>query len=84
MHKLKQLVDNSLEELPVGSQEPRILSHNVHDVRRYYSLVVFTPFLLTQAEQVLQINSVYFVCLMFTTFKNKQKKKPGSHNYDKL
>lgn len=32
VHELKQLVDDSLEELPVGSEEARILAHNVHDV----------------------------------------------------
>lgn len=32
MHKLKQLVDDRLEELPVGSQEARILTHDIHDV----------------------------------------------------
>lgn len=32
VHELKQLVDDSLEELPVGSEEARILAHDVHDV----------------------------------------------------
>lgn len=31
VHELKQLVDDSLEELPVGSEEARILAHNVQD-----------------------------------------------------
>ena len=47
VHELKQLVDDSLEELPVGSQEARILSHDVHDVGRYDGLVVFTSLLFT-------------------------------------
>lgn len=53
VHELKQLVDDSLEELPVGSKEARILAHNVHDVGGYDGLVVLPSFLLTQAEQVL-------------------------------
>ncbi len=53
MHELKQLVDNRLEELPVGSQESRILAYYVHDVGGDDGLVVLSSFLLTQAKQVL-------------------------------
>lgn len=53
MHELKQLVDDSLEKLPVGSEEARVLSHNVHDIGRYDGLVVLPSLLLTQAKQVL-------------------------------
>ena len=34
VHKLEQLVDDSLEELPVGAEKSGILSDYVHDVRR--------------------------------------------------
>ena len=47
MHEFKQLVDDSLEELPVGAQETGVLAHNVHDVRCYDGLVVFASLLLT-------------------------------------
>lgn len=36
MHKLKQLVDDSLQEFPVSSQESWILSYHVHDIRCYH------------------------------------------------
>lgn len=61
MHELKQLVDDSLEELPVGSEEARILANDVHDVRRYDGLVVLPSFLLTQAEQVLNTSHTHSV-----------------------
>lgn len=32
VHELKQLVDDGLQELPVRSEEARVLAHNVHDV----------------------------------------------------
>ena len=57
VHELKQLVDDGLEELPVSSEEARILTHDVHDVRRYDGLVVFPSFLLTQPQQVLRENT---------------------------
>ena len=34
VHELKEFVHNCLEEPPVGSEEPRVLPHDVHDVRR--------------------------------------------------
>lgn len=55
VHELKQLVDDSLQEFPVCSEEARILAHNVHDVGRYDGLVVLPSFLLTQAQQVLHV-----------------------------
>ena len=54
MHELKKLVDNSLEELPVGPEEAGVLAHDVHDVGGYDGLVVLPPFLLTQPQQILQ------------------------------
>ena len=50
MHELKELVDDGLEELPVGPQEAGVLAHDVHDVGGYDGLA---PFLLTQPQQVL-------------------------------
>lgn len=47
VHELKQLVDDGLEELPVGSEEARILTNDVHDVGRYDGLVVLASLLLT-------------------------------------
>lgn len=47
VHKLKVLVDDSLEEPPVSAQETWVLSHHVHDVAGYNGLVVFAPLLLT-------------------------------------
>ena len=46
VHKLKELVDDRLEKLPVGAEEPRVLADNVHDVRRNDRLVVLAAFLL--------------------------------------
>ena len=40
MHKFEELVDHGLQELPMRFQEPRILTDNVHNVRRDYCLVV--------------------------------------------
>jgi len=53
MHELKQLVDDGLEEAPVCTEEPRVLTDDVHDVRRNDRLVVLASFLFTQAEQLL-------------------------------
>lgn len=53
MHKFKQFVDDSLEELPVGPQKPWVLPHHIHDVGGYDSLVVFAPLLFTQTKQIL-------------------------------
>ena len=38
VHKLEQFIDDSFEELPVGAEESRILTHDVHDIRRDDSL----------------------------------------------
>lgn len=53
MHELKELVDHGLEELPVCSEEARVLAHHVHDVGGYDGLVVLALLLLTQPQQVL-------------------------------
>lgn len=49
VHELKQLVDNSLEEPPVGTEEPWVLSNNVHDVGSDDGLVVLALLLLAKA-----------------------------------
>ena len=54
VHELKELVDNGLEELPVGPEEAGVLAHDVHDVGGYDGLVVLPPLLLTQPQQVLE------------------------------
>lgn len=36
MHKLEELVDDGLQELPVCLEEARILTNHVHDVTCYY------------------------------------------------
>ena len=53
MHELEELVDDRLEELPVLSQEARVLAHHVHDVRRNDRLVVLAPLRLAQPQQIL-------------------------------
>lgn len=52
VHELEELVDDSLEELPVGLQETWILADDVHDVGRDDSLVVLASLHLSQAKQV--------------------------------
>lgn len=56
MHELKEFVDDSLKELPVGAQESWVLAHDVHDVGGDDGLVVLASFLLTQAQQILEHN----------------------------
>lgn len=50
MHELEKLIDNSLQEFPMGSQKSWILSHDVHNVTGNYSFVVFALFLFAQTE----------------------------------
>ncbi|KAH3662578.1 hypothetical protein OGAPHI_005830 [Ogataea philodendri] len=52
MHKFKQLIDNSLQELPVSFQESWVLSNNVHDVGCHNCLVILTPFHFGQRQQI--------------------------------
>lgn len=53
VHEFEQLVDNSFQELPMSLEEPRILADDIHDIRGYDSLVVFTPFDFAESEQIL-------------------------------
>ncbi len=54
MHELKEFVDHSFEELPVGSEEAWILPNDVHDVGGYDGLVVLSSLLLAQTQQILR------------------------------
>lgn len=54
MHELKQFVDYSFQELPVGSKKAWILANNIHDVGGYDGLVVFSSLLLTQTQKILR------------------------------
>jgi len=53
MHKLEKLVDDRLQELPVGLQETRVLTDNIHDITSHNGLVVFATLLLSQAQKIL-------------------------------
>mmetsp|Transcript_13038 Transcript_13038/g.37524 ORF Transcript_13038/g.37524 Transcript_13038/m.37524 type:complete len:393 (+) Transcript_13038:661-1839(+) len=53
VHELEQLEQHGLEELPVRSQEARVLANDVHDVARDYGLVLFSSLQLAQRQQVL-------------------------------
>lgn len=59
MHELEQLVDDSLEELPVGTEEPWVLPYNVHDVGSDDGLIVFPSLLLAQPQQVLKCAHIH-------------------------
>ncbi len=63
VHELKQLVDDSLEELPVGPEESWVLAHDVHDVGGDDGLVIFPSFLFTQTQQVLRQKQKFSVRL---------------------
>jgi hypothetical protein len=53
VHEFEQLIDDRLEELPVGLEKARILSNNVHNVAGHNRLVVLSSLHLSQSEQVL-------------------------------
>lgn len=52
MHELEEFVNDSLEELPMSSEEARILANNIHDVGSNDRLVVLPSFHFTQSQQV--------------------------------
>ncbi len=52
VHKLKELVDNRFEKLPMRFEEPRVLANNVHDIRRADGLVVLAALHLCKTKQV--------------------------------
>lgn len=53
MHELEQLVDDSLQELPVGFEESGILTDNVHNVGSTDSLVVLASLHLSKTKEIL-------------------------------
>ena len=57
VHELEQLVNNSLQEPPVGPKESWVLTHDVHDVRGNDGLVVFPLLLFTKAQEILTLNN---------------------------
>lgn len=56
--ELEQLVDDSLEELPVSFKETRILTDDVHDIRSDDSLVVLSSFHLGQTQKICEVREV--------------------------
>lgn len=50
VHELEELVHDSLQKLPMGLEEPWILSDDVHNVGGYDGFVVFTSFEFDKAE----------------------------------
>ena len=53
VHELEQLVDHSLEELPMCFKETRILSDDIHNVGGNNSFVILSSFDLAKSEEVL-------------------------------
>ena len=49
MHKLKVLVNYSLEKSPMSSEETRVLPDHVHNVASYNSFIIFASLLLTKS-----------------------------------
>ena len=52
VHELEQLVNDSLQKLPVSLEETWVLSHNVHDVTSHDSFVVFATLHLSKPKKV--------------------------------
>jgi hypothetical protein len=52
-HELKEFPDDCLEEVPVGFEEFRVLSDDVHDVGCDDGLVVLALLLLAEVEECL-------------------------------
>lgn len=52
VHELKQLVDHRLEELPVGLQEPGVLSNNIHDIAGHDGLVILATLHLGKSQKI--------------------------------
>jgi hypothetical protein len=53
VHELKELVDDRLEELPMGLQKSRVLANDVHDVGSDDGLVVLASLHLGKTEKLL-------------------------------
>jgi hypothetical protein len=48
MHEFEQLVDDRLQELPMGLKEARVLADNVHYVGCHDSFIVLAAFHFSQ------------------------------------
>mmetsp|Transcript_28055 Transcript_28055/g.61252 ORF Transcript_28055/g.61252 Transcript_28055/m.61252 type:complete len:230 (-) Transcript_28055:1342-2031(-) len=53
VHELEKLEDDCLQKSPMGSEEPRVLAHDIHDVARDHGLVLLAPLHLAQTQQIL-------------------------------
>ena len=54
VHEFEELVDHGFQELPVLSEEARVLADHVHDARRDDGFVVFASFLFAEAKEFLK------------------------------
>jgi hypothetical protein len=74
VHKFEELVDDRLEELPVGLEKARVLADNVHDVGGDDGLVVLAALHFGQAEELLndvdeEALLVFLVCAPSSALK---------------
>lgn len=53
VHELEQLVDDSLQEFPMGFEESGILTDNVHNVGSTDGLVVLASLHLSKTKKIL-------------------------------
>ena len=70
VHELEQLVDHSLEELPMCFKETRILSDDIHDIGGNNSFVILSSFDLAKSEEVLD-NGNKEPLLLFLIWRNQ-------------
>ena len=52
MHELEEFINHSLEELPVRLEEPRVLAHDVHNIRCNNGLIILAAFHLGETQEV--------------------------------
>lgn len=50
VHEFEELIDNGFQKFPMRTQKPRILSDDVHNIRRDNRFVVLPPFLFAQSQ----------------------------------
>mmetsp|Transcript_9758 Transcript_9758/g.22379 ORF Transcript_9758/g.22379 Transcript_9758/m.22379 type:complete len:254 (-) Transcript_9758:605-1366(-) len=65
VHELEQLLDHSLEELPVCLEKPRVLPHHVHDVARNNCLVILATRDLAESKKLLDNSNQEVFLLIF-------------------
>jgi hypothetical protein len=53
VHEFEQFIDNGLQELPMGLEEPRVLSNDVHYIGRDYGFVILSTLDLAKTQKVL-------------------------------